>query len=441
MTPEQYDAYQEYRPERDDDTPQYPYQGFYDGDGSSRKRRKSGGHGGWWILVIVALVAACVIGFFSRYSMEIRQTYNGYTLSIQDGRDKTPESPVPDEGEKVLNQTGPTVQVPAAVVGSGTELTLTETPASPEMPGDAGLTLQQIYKKVIPSVVSITSTTYSGVASGTGIIMSSDGYIITNDHVIDGAVSIEILTSDDQIFSAGLVGSDQTSDLAVLKVDAKNLVAAEFGDSEQIEVGDSVVAIGDPLGRELRGTMTDGIISAINRDLRVNGRSMTLMQTNAALNNGNSGGPLINGFGQVIGINTMKMSSYYSGATVEGLGFAIPISTAKPIIDELIDQGHVSGRPAIGITGRVLPNAAQVYYRLPKGIYVDTVDENSDAYQQGISVGDIITAIEGEPVSTMDELNAVKNQFVAGDVVTLTIYHSGEWVDVDIVLMDAASME
>lgn len=441
MTPEQYDAYQEYRPERDDDTPQYPYQGFYDGDGSSRKRRKSGGHGGWWILVIVALVAACVIGFFSRYSMEIRQTSNGYTLSIQDGRDKTPESPVPDEGEKVLNQTGPTVQVPAAVVGSGTELTLTETPASPEMPGDAGLTLQQIYKKVIPSVVSITSTTYSGVASGTGIIMSSDGYIITNDHVIDGAVSIEILTSDDQIFSAGLVGSDQTSDLAVLKVDAKNLVAAEFGDSEQIEVGDSVVAIGDPLGRELRGTMTDGIISAINRDLRVNGRSMTLMQTNAALNNGNSGGPLINGFGQVIGINTMKMSSYYSGATVEGLGFAIPISTAKPIIDELIDQGHVSGRPAIGITGRVLPNAAQVYYRLPKGIYVDTVDENSDAYQQGISVGDIITAIEGEPVSTMDELNAVKNQFVAGDVVTLTIYHSGEWVDVDIVLMDAASME
>lgn len=441
MTPEQYDAYQEYRPERDDDTPQYPYQGFYDGDGSSRKRRKSGGHGGWWILVIVALVAAGVIGFFSRYSMEIRQTSNGYTLSIQDGRDKTPESPVPDEGEKVLNQTGPTVQVPAAVVGSGTELTLTETPASPEMPGDAGLTLQQIYKKVIPSVVSITSTTYSGVASGTGIIMSSDGYIITNDHVIDGAVSIEILTSDDQIFSAGLVGSDQTSDLAVLKVDAKNLVAAEFGDSEQIEVGDSVVAIGDPLGRELRGTMTDGIISAINRDLRVNGRSMTLMQTNAALNNGNSGGPLINGFGQVIGINTMKMSSYYSGATVEGLGFAIPISTAKPIIDELIDQGHVSGRPAIGITGRVLPNAAQVYYRLPKGIYVDTVDENSDAYQQGISVGDIITAIEGEPVSTMDELNAVKNQFVAGDVVTLTIYHSGEWVDVDIVLMDAASME
>ena len=224
-----------------------------------------------------------------------------------------------------------------------------------------GLSLQAIYRKCIPSVVSIISTQRSGSTTGTGIIMSEDGYIITNDHVIDGAVAIEVLTSLEETYPASLVGSDATSVTASQPMmPAKGLTAAEFGDSNTMEVGDMVVAIGDPLGTELRGTMTDGIISAINRDLTVNGRTMTLLQTNAALNNGNSGGPLINAYGQVIGINTMKMSSYYTSTSVEGLGFAIPIATAKPIIDELIEQGYISGRPAIGINTRDLPAAVRV---------------------------------------------------------------------------------
>lgn len=303
---------------------------------------------------------------------------------------------------------------------------------------DGALSLQQIYTKMIPSVVSISSTVSGGTSTGTGIIMSDDGYVITNHHVISGAQSISALTSSDEIYSAALVGSDEASDLAVLKIEADGLTAAEFGDSDVLRVGDMVVAIGDPLGVQLRGTMTDGIISAINRDLTVNDRKMTLIQTNAALNNGNSGGPLINCYGQVIGINTIKMSSYYDGASVEGLGFAIPISTAKPIIDELIENGYVAGRPAIGINGESLPSAFRAYYRLPNGIYLTYVNPESDAYAKGLQEGDIITAINDTDISTLDELNTVKNDFSAGDTVTLTVYRGGKYYLVDVVLMDQA---
>ena len=302
------------------------------------------------------------------------------------------------------------------------------------------LSLQEIYQKMNPSVVSIVSTLRSGTATGTGIIMSENGYIITNHHVIEGAYQLAVLTYDDTQYTAELIGSDAISDLAVLKIEAEGLTAAEFGDSDALRVGDSVVAIGDPLGIQLRGTMTNGIISAINRDLTVEDRKMTLIQTNAALNNGNSGGPLINCYGQVIGINTMKMSNFYSSSTtVEGIGFAIPIDTAKPIIDELIEKGYVSGRPAIGIDGETLPATYRIYYRLPQGIYVTRVYRNSDAAAKGISEGDIITAINGVSVTTMEQLNRVKNQFTAGQTITLTIYHGGVSSDVEIILMDRAN--
>ena len=433
----------EYQPDipPDDHDAQYPYQEFY-GGGNRKPRRHGGGHGGWWVLVVLAVVMAGLIGVFSRYSIDVRQTNGGLTLSIQHAEEPA-QAELLSPGEETAEPDTVILKPSADGNGGGAELVLSEAPdlmPPTQTAGGQGLSLQQIYKKVIPSVVSITSTLRSGSSTGTGIIMSEDGYIITNDHVIESAVAIEVLTSDDRVYSASLVGSDATSDLAVLKVEATELAAAEFGSSEDMEVGDSVVAIGDPLGKELRGTMTDGIISAINRDLVVNGRGMTLMQTNAALNNGNSGGPLINAYGQVIGINTMKMSSYYSTASVEGLGFAIPISTAKPIIDELILQGYVSGRPAIGISGRKLPEAVQAYYRLPDGIYVEAVDPASDAFQKGIQAGDTITAIEGVPVETMDDLNVVKNQFQAGETVNLTIYRSGELYSVEVVLVDAASL-
>ena len=419
----------------------YPYEDYY-GHGSGRPpRRCRRNRGGWWLLLLLVVVIGGVVAVLSRFSVNLRQTSSGVTLSIQ-----SPSSSTSDEETQVMEAAGDdlaVLQPSGDSTGSGAQLMVTETPGPlPETPSDGGqgLSLQAIYRKCIPSVVSIISTQRSGSTTGTGIIMSEDGYIITNDHVIDGAVAIEVLTSLEETYPASLVGSDATSDLAVLKIDAKGLTAAEFGDSNTMEVGDMVVAIGDPLGTELRGTMTDGIISAINRDLTVNGRTMTLLQTNAALNNGNSGGPLINAYGQVIGINTMKMSSYYTSTSVEGLGFAIPIATAKPIIDELIEQGYISGRPAIGINTRDLPAAVRVYYGIPEGVYVDTVDPSSDAYAQGLRQGDTITAIEGIAVSNSEDLEMVKNQYTAGQTVELTVYRNGKYYAVSIQLMDASGL-
>ena len=224
----------------------------------------------------------------------------------------------------------------------------------------------------------------------------------------------------------------------MLKVDATDLQPAEFGDSGKLAVGDRVVAIGDPLGAQLRGTMTSGIVSAINRDLEVNDRTMTLIQTDAALNNGNSGGPLISCYGQVIGINTMKLRSYYS-TTAEGLGFAIPMAVAKPILEELMENGYVAGRPAIGISYDTLPLAFRIYYNLPEGVYISAVYDGSDAQAKGVAAGDIITAVNGTRVTSIDELNRVKNQFTAGDSITLTLYNGGSYRDVAVILIDQAT--
>ena len=420
-----------------------------------RSPRRTGG----WLKGILAVLLVVAISFGAFYLMRnvgvrLERTEDGVTLSMTN-RSKQPEpeqaeQPIPEPSASA--QTGTQTAAPqqttqqptqGAYVGSGTKLNIVSSQESSDTTfsdEEDALCLQDIYSSVIDSVVSISSMTSSGTSSGTGIIMSSDGYVITNHHVITGALVISVLTNDNQEFEAALVGSDEMSDLAVLKIDARGLQAAEFGDSSKLRVGDSVVAIGDPLGVQLRGTMTNGIISAINRDLTVGDRTMTLIQTNAALNNGNSGGPLINCYGQVIGINTVKMSSYYSAsATVEGLGFAIPISVAKPIIDELIENGYVAGRPAIGISGDSLPSYYRTYYRLPEGVYVTSVNEGSDAKAKGIREGDIVTAINGERISSIDELNTVKNQYAAGDEVTLTIYRSGAYYEVTVTLVDQAT--
>ena len=422
--------------------------------GRRSPRRKSG-----WLKGILAVLLVVAISFGAFYLMRnvgvrLERTEDGATLSMtnrsKQAEPEQAEQPIPEPSASA--QTGTQTAAPqqttqqptqGAYVGSGTKLNIVSSQESSDTTfsdEEDALCLQDIYSSVIDSVVSISSMTSSGTSSGTGIIMSSDGYVITNHHVITGALVISVLTNDNQEFEAALVGSDEMSDLAVLKIDARGLQAAEFGDSSKLRVGDSVVAIGDPLGVQLRGTMTNGIISAINRDLTVGDRTMTLIQTNAALNNGNSGGPLINCYGQVIGINTVKMSSYYTAtASVEGLGFAIPISVAKPIIDELIENGYVAGRPAIGISGDSLPSYYRTYYRLPDGVYVTSVNEGSDAKAKGIREGDIVTAINGEKICSIDELNTVKNQYAAGDEVTLTIYRSGTYYEVTVTLVDQAT--
>ena len=306
------------------------------------------------------------------------------------------------------------------------ELTLHSSPTGvPNVPQNGGLSLQEIYEKTIQSVVSISCSGAYHTSTGTGVILTADGYVATNAHVIEGASAVQVILQDKQIFDATIVGADEITDLAVLKISAENLQPATLGDSAALRVGDTVVAIGDPLGLALSGSMTDGIVSAINRDITIDGRTMTLIQTNAALNSGNSGGPLINCYGQVVGINTMKIGDQMSTAGVEGLGFAIPSSTVKDIVHQLIAQGYVSGRPTLGIKGEGITSFYQLYFRLPSGLQITALDPNCDAAKQGIQTGDIIIAVDGIRITSQEELDSMVYACEVGDTVEVTIYRSG----------------
>ncbi len=289
-----------------------------------------------------------------------------------------------------------------------------------------GLPLQDIYVQCIDSVVSITCSSYAGNTTGTGVIFTKDGYIVTNAHVVEGAVSITVQLTDDRVLEAEIIGSDEITDLAVLRVPVFDLIPAVFGDSGSLRVGDTVVAIGDPLGVEFRGTYTNGIVSAINRDVDVDGRTMTLIQTNAALNSGNSGGPLINCYGQVIGINTMKIGAFTDKAGVEGLGFAIPSVLVKDVVDQLIHQGYVSGRPDIGLVGESLSTFYQHYYRLPAGLYITQVEYGTDAYSKGIETGDILMSLNDIRITSMEELKSFLYESEVGQTVQAIVYRDGQ---------------
>ena len=306
-------------------------------------------------------------------------------------------------------------------------LDLHNAPAGVEnIPSEGGLSLQEIYSRSIPSVVSIGCTLPGGSSNGTGVVLTENGYLVTNAHVVEGAVSISVRLSDEREFTARIIGSDEVSDLAVLRIGVEGLTPAQFGDSANLRVGDSVVAIGDPLGVEYRGTYTNGIISGIDRDVDMDGRTMTLIQTNAALNSGNSGGPLINCYGQVIGINTMKIGAFTDRAGVEGLGFAIPSATVKTIVDQLISQGYVSGRPTLGIEGESLSPFYQHYYGLPAGLYITQVDSGSDAEEKGIEGGDLLMSINGISVTNMDDMKSAIMECEVGQTAEVIIYRAGK---------------
>ena len=268
--------------------------------------------------------------------------------------------------------------------------------------------------------------------TGSGFIWDDAGHVVTNFHVIQGASEATVKLADGRDYQAALVGMSPAHDIAVLKIEAQGLTPAEFGDSSSLQVGDDVVSIGNPLGEQLRWTMTNGIISAINRDMVYNGHSMTLLQTNAAINEGNSGGPLINMYGQVIGITNMKALS----TGVEGIGFAIPTASIRPIVNALLADGRVSGRVSIGITVGAVSSAASEYYDLPEGLYISAVAEGSDAEKQGIQSGDMLLAVNGQAVTTTYDVSAVKDGLKVGDTVTLTIYRDGKTFDVDVKLVD-----
>lgn len=293
--------------------------------------------------------------------------------------------------------------------------------------------------KVLPSMVSISvgygvnyfGMTQTATATGSGVIISEDGYILTNNHVINASDSSSFykvsdantitvkIYGDDTEYDAKIIGTDKQTDLAVIKIEKDGLTAAEFGDSSSVQVGEFVLAIGDPYGLDY--SVTAGIISALNREMTVENTVYKVIQADCAINSGNSGGALVNSKGQVIGITTLKLS----GNGIEGVSFAIPINDTTSIYKELIEKGKIS-RPFIGISGIDVDEATAIRNNLTKGIYVDTVIKDSSAEQAGIQKGDIITKFDGKPISTMDELNEIKDTKNVGDKVEITFYRKNE---------------
>ena len=294
----------------------------------------------------------------------------------------------------------------------------------------AVLTPAQIFDKCNQGVVAISTETAvrnifgqtaTRPAAGSGFVISSDGYIVTNNHVIEGASAIEVLMANGETYPAQLIGRDASNDLAVLKIEASGLTALTWSDSAALTVGSSIIAIGNPLG-ELANSATSGIVSALDRAVNIDGTPMTMMQIDASVSPGNSGGPLLNEQGEVVGVVSAKSS----GSGVEGIGFAIPSNIAQGIVDQLIEYGYVTGRPYLGITPKGVDEAMSHYYNLPIGIYVVSVEPGSCAETAGLQTGDVIIAFDGVTVSTESELVGRKNTRSAGDTVEITIVRAGK---------------
>lgn len=311
----------------------------------------------------------------------------------------------------------------------GPQLSLENRPAADEEEyTDGVLSTEEIAAKVRPSVVGIqtyrTEYPMQVYGTGSGIIMSEDGYIVTNAHVVSGATGgILVILDNNEEYEAEVVGIDEKTDVAVIKIDASNLTAAEFGNSDELVVGERIVAIGNPTGMNLAGSVTQGIVSGLKRLISVTNEEtnetieMEAIQVDAAINPGNSGGALINKYGQVVGINSSKLSS----TQIEGIGFAIPISTAKPIVDDLIAYGYVRGRVLLGITYYPVSDAVGAMSGYTPGLWVQSVREDMDAYAKGLRAGDIITQIDGQDVRDSATVKGILSAKKPGDSVKLTV--------------------
>lgn len=329
-----------------------------------------------------------------------------------------------------------------------------ETPPETES-GQSGLQLQSADENARPmittydvsdlaeqaskSVVGIVTESYSSFSSGstgTGIIMDSRGYIITNNHVIDGGDNITVVLSEGTNYPAYLIGADAQTDIAVLKVETQNaLPAATFGSSDDLRLGEPAIVIGNPGGLDLQGTVTAGIISATERRITIDNNIMTLIQTDASINPGNSGGPLLNKYGQVVGVTSNKISA----DGFEGLGFAIPMTTVKPIVEELIENGYVSGRPLVAVSVRTVSQMAAAFYNLPQGLMVDLVASDSNAAAAGLQQSDIITHMNGQRITSVSAACTVRNRFKAGEEITLSVYRGGRTVELTFALNEQQS--
>lgn len=373
----------------------------------ARKRKRTG------LWIFLGLLAAAVVmagGAWALNAWMAAQNPPDYTFD---------ESMTTEELE---------IQIPSYPFGQGASLAVTQ---------ERGeiLTPQEIYARVNPAVVTVMARMEDdGASVGTGVIFTEDGYILTNYHVVEGGLDCLIILNNDYTLTAQYVAGDRDSDLAVLKCEVEGLPTAVFGTSQQLTVGDPVYAIGNPLGVELRGTFTNGIVSAIDRDMDIHGRQMTLIQTNAALNSGNSGGPLIDQYGRVVGINVIKMTGGGHSATVEGLGFAIPTASAERIVNDLLTYGEVTPEPQLGIS------VLQIGQEVTPGVWgVQVVDvvPGSAADLAGVQVDDFVLRADGQEIRSSKDVLRLRRKHHIGDQMVLTVWRDGQELDLTLDLQEA----
>ena len=337
-----------------------------------------------------------------------------------------------------------------AVSGSGsaggTEVNVSTRPATQvsihQVDGKTAMTDAEVYAANVNSVVSINVTGTSGynffgqavqtASAGSGFVLTKDGFIVTNYHVVKDADTVKVTMYNGDEYDAKYVGGDEDYDIAVIKVEAADLQPVTLGDSDELNVGDHVLAIGNPLG-ELTFSMSGGMVSCVNRAINVDGTPFNMIQTDASINPGNSGGPMYNQYGEVVGIVSAKYSST-GNESVEGLGFAIPINDVFAMIQDIMTNGYVTNKPYLGITAGTMTEqmASQYRYNIKEGVFVYSVEEGKAADQAGLQMGDVITKVDDHDIKTMEDLTAVKKQYSAGDTATLTIYRGGETMTVEL---------
>ena len=330
--------------------------------------------------------------------------------------------------------------------GSGTEVNVSSRPATAvaikTVDGKNAMTDAEVYAAGVNSVVSINVTGTNGTnffgqpvktaSAGSGFVLTKDGFIVTNYHVVKNADTVKVTMYNGDEYDAKYVGGDEDYDIAVIKVEAADLQPVTLGDSDKLNVGDHVLAVGNPLG-ELTFSMSGGMVSSVNRAINVSGTPFNMIQTDASINPGNSGGPMFNEYGEVVGIVSAKYSSTGNEA-VEGLGFAIPINDVFAMIQDIMTNGYITNKPYLGITGGSMTEqmAAQYRYDIKEGVFVYSVEEGKAAQKAGLQMGDVITKVDDHDIKSMEDLTAVKKQYAAGDTSTLTIYRSGETMTVEL---------
>ena len=394
------------------------------GQPPEKPKKNRGARAFLWLLAILGaifVVGFCSYGVYAALSQKGTPGLPGGPGSAQSGAPESGSGEKPEESGAVSQPDGNAKKAPggSALDPNYAGLAIEKRPSGTE------LNASQVYQKVSPSIVGVVSVNSQGQSSGSGIICRADGYIITNSHVVNDSKTnrqLQVILHDGSKYNGTVVGFDKTTDLAVLKIDAKGLPVAVFGDSGQLLVGDWVVAIGNPGGMTYASSLTRGVISGLDRTVGYsNAGNMTYIQTDTAISPGASGGALVNMYGQVVGVNSSKLVA----TGFEGMGFSVPISKAKTVINDLIRKGYVSGRARLGIAANEVTDLQAQMYGMPRGVVISVIDSDSSFRGTGVQVNDIITKADGQEISTLAELYQILGLHKPGETLKMTIYRPG----------------